>query len=738
MGGWDIEILYVAGDGSAEGLAAEREGWVVETAATVAEATETYSPAEFDCLVTEYTLPDGDGVELVKRVRASNPELPVVLYAMDGSEAVASNAISAGVTEYVQKREGPEQQDRLRDRISNAVEQYRLQEELARSRQRLSLFVEQSPLGVIEWNHRGHAVRVNGAAEEILGYSETDLLGEHWETVVAESDLPAVRERVNKLPDDETNFRHVSENVTKDSERIVCEWHTQVIADDNGEVITSYSQFQEVTKRQFRREAITDLHDIVDRLAACSSRQGVYEQTIEAAGQILAFDRAAVAVERDGMLRVTALSNELSLEEHPALPADEGIAGECYQHGRASLVDDIAESSEAEPQSADMRAAISVPIGEYGVFQAVETYPEAFDEQDLELAKLLVQHAETALQRLAREQELERVYEQIEFALDVTDSVIWAVDAETREIQTEIGPAKRLFGVSAEQFPAVDTFLSKTLHPAEIDRIRAEAAAVLSGEKTEFDVVYRTTPDDETVRWLEALGYLQADNQRVIGLVTDVTDREQRERELETQNERLEQFTNVVGHDLRNPLQVAGNWLELAREDVDSEYLDNIAQAHERMSVLLEQLLQLARDGDEALDSKAVALGECSERCWQTVDTAEATLVIDVEQTLHADQSRLQQLLENLFRNAVEHGPSNVSVRVGELHDGFYVSDSGPGIPPEDRTAVFETGYSIDSTGTGFGLSIVNEIVEAHDWQIEVTESADGGARFEITGVEFH
>jgi signal transduction histidine kinase len=61
--------------------------------------------------------------------------------------------------------------------------------------------------------------------------------------------------------------------------------------------------------------------------------------------------------------------------------------------------------------------------------------------------------------------------------------------------------------------------------------------------------------------------------------------------------------------------------------------------------------------------------------------------------------------------------------------------DHGSGIPPDTRTEIFERGYSTRSNGTGFGLSIVDRIVDAHNGTISVVESADGGARFEIRGL---
>ncbi len=83
----------------------------------------------------------------------------------------------------------------------------------------------------------------------------------------------------------------------------------------------------------------------------------------------------------------------------------------------------------------------------------------------------------------------------------------------------------------------------------------------------------------------------------------------------------------------------------------------------------------------------------------------------------------------------VEHGGAGVTVRVGDLADGFFIEDDGPGIPEESRARVLEAGYTTTDEGTGYGLQIVNEIAVAHGWKVTVTESEDGGARFDITGV---
>lgn len=218
--------------------------------------------------------------------------------------------------------------------------------------------------------------------------------------------------------------------------------------------------------------------------------------------------------------------------------------------------------------------------------------------------------------------------------------------------------------------------------------------------------------------------------------LTDVTAREEYRTELERQNDRLEQFASMVSHDLRNPLNVAHGHIELAREAGDSEHLETATTALERMQTLIEDVLSLARQGQPISAPEEVALSTIAKQCWGVVETREATLTVDSDFTFQADSDRLQQLLENLFRNAIDHGRDDVEIRVGALNEqtGFFVADNGPGIPEDTRDEVFESGYSTAEDGTGFGLAIVSEIVEAHGWKISVTGSEAGGARFEITG----
>ena len=217
--------------------------------------------------------------------------------------------------------------------------------------------------------------------------------------------------------------------------------------------------------------------------------------------------------------------------------------------------------------------------------------------------------------------------------------------------------------------------------------------------------------------------------------LTDITEREQYRTELERQNDRLDMFATTVSHDLRNPLNVAMGRLEMAREDGDSDHLQAVDTALARMEELITDVLALAKQGEDVAETELVSLTDTATQAWAVVETGDATLVKKDDLQFEADSDRLEQVLENLFRNAIDHGEPDVTIRVGTLEGdtGFYVEDDGAGIPEGEREQVFELGHSTDSDGTGFGLAIVEPIEAAHDWAIAGTESSSGGARFEIT-----
>jgi PAS domain S-box-containing protein len=210
----------------------------------------------------------------------------------------------------------------------------------------------------------------------------------------------------------------------------------------------------------------------------------------------------------------------------------------------------------------------------------------------------------------------------------------------------------------------------------------------------------------------------------------------EREQDQKRQNERLAAFVDVISHDIPNHLEVAGTRVNLAR-DGDLDHLDHVEAAHGRIESLIADTRALVEQGEQIEETAWLRLGDIARSCLYASIEAEAvaTLEIVADGYLKANESRLKQLVENLLWNSVEHAGPEPTIRVGLLDDGFYVADDGPGISPDKRDQALSPGFTTaEDEHAGFGLAIVREIARAHGWSVEISESEDGGARFEFTG----
>ena len=212
---------------------------------------------------------------------------------------------------------------------------------------------------------------------------------------------------------------------------------------------------------------------------------------------------------------------------------------------------------------------------------------------------------------------------------------------------------------------------------------------------------------------------------------------EARTAELETQNERLDRFASTLAHELRNPVQIGQGYGRQIPREAAPEAVDSVRNAFGRINDTVDVLLALAQGHEVSGEKTDVRLADVARETWDDVDAPEASLDVACDHTVRADATYLHHLFANLFKNAVRHGGADVTVTVGELPGGFFVSDDGPGIPTDERDAVFEAGYTTDSgrRGSGLGLAYINEFVEVYGWTCALTENETGDARFEFTDV---
>ncbi|MFW5900655.1 MAG: ATP-binding protein, partial [Halodesulfurarchaeum sp.] len=437
---------------------------------------------------------------------------------------------------------------------------------------------------------------------------------------------------------------------------------------------------------------------------------------------------------------VSVDGTEAEYFDRVSIDDETNIASRVYRTGEPSVHRDLQSGDRTHPPT-DFRSVLTVPIGSHGVFQAVDREPGAFDETDRDLADLLVSHVRNALDRLENIEALEAQAASLSRERNRLEAIFEAVPEPVAHVRYENRTPIVVAVNSAfeETFgPGSEAVAGESLNDLIVPADRVETARELDRAAETADVVEReveriTMDGPKTFRLRSSVLDTGAEPE-TLAIYVDLTEQKTRERELERENDRLEQFASIVSHDLRSPLTVASGRLELVKEATESEHVTAIERAIDRMDAIIDDVLTLTRKGQtvDPDETESVELAELAQAAWLAIDSPAAALQVETDESVPADRSRLRRVFENLFWNAVDHAGPSVTVTVGDIDGGFYIADDGPGIAASERDQVFESGYTTTRDGTGLGLDIVSDIVEAHGWTVDLAASEDGGARFEI------
>jgi len=835
-----IHVLCVDDDPSFADLAAtflerEHEDLAVDVVTDPSDALDSLDGV--DCVVSDYQMPEMTGIELLEAVRGERPDLPFILFTGHGSEEVASEAITAGVNDYLRKGTGTERYSLLANRVRNAVHRQRAETSYRE-------IFEKATDGILLHDPETGDIRdANRQMAELLGYERDELL----ELGVADfspDEAAYSQEEVRRLvrraaTEGPQVFEWV--NVTRDGEQVPVEVHLRRTTIGGREQVLAV--VRDVSERTRTQRTLRAIVENSEQAIYVKRPDGRYELMNGPGAALFDAEQEDIVGQRDDALfpaadaeRIRRIDREiLETEAHRTYESEVTVDGErrVFENhkfpyvsatgevlGLVGISTDVTERKARErslEEDRDRASALFENTSDCAVFReydgevpvVVDVNPAfeetfGFDRESMigrSLDEVVVpadeqaeaaalnerakagELLETEVRRLTadgprdfllrsvpltpengtkgyvvytditarkeREAELRR-YETI---VEATGDPVYTLDADGRFTFVNERLAE-MAGYDATTL--VGEHVSVIMEPGEIERGKQLIRELLESDERERGTyeMELTTADGSTVPTENHIALLPFDDgefRGTVGVVRDITGRRARERELERQNERLEEFASVVSHDLRNPLNVAQARLDLYRTTDDDEHLGNVDGALTRMEDIVADVLTLARHGRTVDDPETVQAEETVTRAWANVETGDAELRAEFDRTVRADSSRLQQLLENLFANAVEHGGEDVTVTVGELDEageppeiggppgtgGFFVADDGPGIPPADRERVFESSYSTAEGGTGFGLSIVESIAEAHGWTVTLTESEAGGARFELSGVEF-
>ncbi|EMA46297.1 hybrid sensor histidine kinase/response regulator [Halococcus saccharolyticus] len=440
-----IRVLCVDDDPATLEIAAsflDRNGLDVVTETSARDALDRLDEA-IDCIVSDYEMPAIDGLELLETVRDDHPDLPFILFTGKGNEAIASEAISAGVTDYLRKETGTDQYTVLANRIENAVEKRRAERELARTESRYRRLVEQTLVGIyiIQDDRIRYA---NPKLAAIFGYDPDELVGRSPLTVVAESDRDRVADSLAARQTgeiDEVNYTFTG--VTKSGTPVEIEAHGGSIDLDGDPAVMGV--LREVNDRHRREYALRALHDATGDLMRAHTPEAVVDRAVAAAEDVLGFPVAVIRLhspETDTLDPVAVTETAIDvLGERPKYDRDEALPWRALESGEPV----IADGSLAGRATNDLplESALYVSIDDHGTL-SIGSPDDTFDDADVRLAQVLAANTAAALDRVANEAELERQNERLEEFASVV----------SHDLRNPLGLARGRLELAHEEHPS--------------------------------------------------------------------------------------------------------------------------------------------------------------------------------------------------------------------------------------------------------------------------------------------
>ena len=326
-----------------------------------------------------------------------------------------------------------------------------------------------------------------------------------------------------------------------------------------------------------------------------------------------------------------------------------------------------------------------------------------------------------------------RSYEE---SLSISDSILGTSLRGNRQVQT-----RDLLRTEEHHF--VSLIREEKLHSMLVSPVvyEEEPIGVLS---LYVDRTHRFNDDEKLIaRALADLGAIAAENARLYGRVFDSEESLRKSERLTT----LGTLAAEIAHEIRNPLMVIRLLFDsLDLVDVDeakSKDLSVIREKLDHLEQIAGRILDFGKSREafrktfslqEIIQDAALLVRLKLEQCQVKLEVSK----FEEDLMVYVDKGQIQQALLNLMLNALVAMPQGgqLSIVASRSDDGkaqVLVKDTGSGIPNDLREKIFDSFLTGTSEGTGLGLSISKRILRAHDGDLELVESGEGGTIFKIS-----
>jgi len=598
--------------------------------------------------------------------------------------------------------------------------------------------VEAAGDGVYALSPDNRYTAVNDTLLSMTGYERDELLGEPPTKLLSPAAVERGRELVAELVAAEASVRTYEATVyAKDGDRIPCEINLSLLPGEGDDDIGVVGTVRDVTERKEMEAAIRrqqrkvrNLHQVTSRLETCDTATAVYRGAVEAAARVLDFDACVGYRVRDGELSVEAASGPGRTADGDD-PAVWPLVAEMHRAEAVARVDDSRREDVTLP--GEYRAALLLPVGDDGVLSVLSTTPNAFDDDDEELAELLVAHVVEAVERVRFERDLRAERDRFAALFENVPNPVITVRSEGEEptFVAVNGAFERVFGYDAERVVGrpIREFLVAPDQHSGMGGISDRAAA---GEVVEREVTRQTASGPREFLLTIVPVDAGSENPLRYAIYTDITERKQRRK-------RIEVLNRVLRHDLRNGMNIIRGYAESLRDAVPPDRrgeLDAIEERAGELTELAEKTRAVQRtlvdDRDSGPVDAAAAVRTAVDRVREAHPHADVSCTTPTRAPVHADalfRTAVAEVVENAVVHSDRETPS-VEVTVQTEGDAVAVAvrDDGPGIPDAERELLVEDREITQLRhASGLGLWLVSWVVERADGALSFADAEPRG-----------
>lgn len=599
--------------------------------------------------------------------------------------------------------------------------------QIKQSQQKLALHIEQTPLGVVQWDLNFNVTEWNKAAKKIFGFTSEEAIGQHAiGLIISESKKDIAHQIWDSLLHQKEGNKIVFENTTKDNNTIICEWYNTPLVDENGKIIGVASLMMDITEQKKAEKAVRDSEERFKKLSNLTF-EGIF------------IHNNGVCIDtNESFLKLVGYPKEEIIGKNM-------IKLSIPQKYHAIIKENIAKNS-TKPYEIEARK-------KDGTLFPIEVESRKTKKNEFRV---------TAIRDITERKKAEESNALLSRAIEQAAETI--VITDTKGNIQYVNPAfEKITGYTSEEAIGQNPRILKS--GQHDDAFYNEMWETLVGGKQWHGELINKKKDGTLYTENVIISPILNSNGEIVNYVAaknDITETK-RLQKLESRAERLEMAGIIAGqvaHDFNNLLAPIMAYPEFIREELDRDniaqtYLDTIEQAATKISEINQDLLTMGRRGHYNQD--VINLNQIILQTVKEMESRINSITFNLELSedimkTRGGSAQIHRILTNLLVNAQDamqnngiitiktenYYADNTSIAFGRVPKGEYVkvtvSDTGCGIPDDIIQKILDPFFSTKTadkkSGSGLGMSIVDAVIKDHNGYLDLQSEVGVGTSF--------